>query len=51
MIKDHEAICRSLREFCGTANDADDVVTADQLTGQRGFHEKAIWMLRAIVAE
>lgn len=48
LIRDHEAIARKLREVAGVADEADDLVTADMLTQRMNFHEKAIWMLRAI---
>lgn len=51
LIKDHERLAKSFREIAGDADEADDLVTADLLTGRLKFHEKAIWMLKAIVAE
>lgn len=50
LIADHEAIVRSMREVAIKAEKADDFVTHDMLVGRMTFHEKAIWMLRAIVA-
>lgn len=51
LIKDHEAAARELRKAAIKAGDADDVVTEDMLTERLTFHEKAVWMLRAIVAD
>ena len=51
LAKDHETVCRSLRvavEFCDSK---DDFVTADMLTARLAWHEEAIWMLRASLAE
>jgi len=50
LIGDHEAIVRSMREIAIKAEQADDFVTHDILVGRLTFHEKAIWMLRAIVS-
>lgn len=51
LAKDHETVCRSLRvaiEFC---EGKDDYVTADMITERLAWHEEAIWMLRASLAE
>jgi starvation-inducible DNA-binding protein len=51
LAKDHETVCRSLRiaiEFC---EGKDDFVTADMLTSRLAWHEEAIWMLRATLAD
>jgi starvation-inducible DNA-binding protein len=50
LIADHERMVRRLREASLDADEADDLVTADLLTQRLAFHEKAIWMLRATVA-
>lgn len=50
LVEDHESIVRSIREIAIKAEKADDFVTHDMLVGRLTFHEKAIWMLRAIVA-
>lgn len=50
LAKDHETVCRSLRgaiEFCEGKN---DFVTADIITARLAWHEEAIWMLRASLA-
>jgi len=51
LVSDHEAIVRSMREIAIQAEKADDFVTHDLLVGRMTFHEKAIWMLRAIIAQ
>lgn len=51
LIKDHEKCVRNMREAAAKAGDADDMVTEDMLTGRLTFHEKALWMLRATVAD
>ncbi|MCC0029345.1 MAG: DNA starvation/stationary phase protection protein [Brucellaceae bacterium] len=51
LIDDHEAATRQMRDAAEKAGDAGDVVTEDMLTQRLTFHEKALWMLRAIIAE
>lgn len=50
LIADHEAAVRLMRETALMAEEADDIVTNDMLVARMTFHEKAIWMLRAVVA-
>lgn len=50
LVADHEAMARTMREIAIKAEKADDFVTHDILVARLTFHEKAIWMLRAIVA-
>lgn len=50
LVADHEAIVRSMRELAIKCDEAEDLVTTDMLVARMTFHEKAIWMLRAIVA-
>ncbi|MDX2157062.1 MAG: DNA starvation/stationary phase protection protein [Hyphomicrobiaceae bacterium] len=50
LAEDHEMLVRRLREAALAADEVDDLVTADLLTQRMAFHEKAIWMLRSIVA-
>jgi starvation-inducible DNA-binding protein len=50
LIAEHEQAVRDMRDAAGKADDAGDVVTADMLTARLTFHEKALWMLRAIIA-
>lgn len=51
LVEDHEGLVRLIREAAGEAEDAEDYVTHDLLTARLSFHEKAIWMLKAIVAD
>ncbi len=51
LIEDHEAAVRKMREAAKLAGDNDDLVTEDMLTQHLTFHEKALWMLRAILAD
>ena len=51
LIDDHEGLVRLVRECAGQAEELDDYVTHDLLTARLAFHEKAIWMLRSVVAE
>lgn len=51
LIADHETVTQRLREAASAADEADDLVTADLLTQRLAFHEKAIWMLRAIAGK
>lgn len=50
LVKDHEAVAREMRNAAATAAAANDDVTNDLLTGRLREHEKAVWMLRALVA-
>jgi DNA-binding ferritin-like protein len=40
-----------IAEFIEIADDLRDAVTADMLTARMQFHEKAVWMLRSMIAE
>jgi starvation-inducible DNA-binding protein len=51
LVADHETISRTFREAVHAADDADDIVTADMLTGRIQFHEEAAWMLRSLIAQ
>jgi starvation-inducible DNA-binding protein len=50
LIVSHESAVRTMRKAARLANDNDDLATADMLTDRLAFHEKAIWMLKAIAA-
>jgi len=50
LVKDHEIAARRFRQSVARAEEASDVVTADMLTARMAFHEKAIWMLSALLA-
>lgn len=51
LIAEHEQAVRDMRAAAARAGDNDDMVTEDMLTARLSFHEKALWMLRAIVAD
>ncbi|SIQ12934.1 starvation-inducible DNA-binding protein [Rhizobium sp. RU35A] len=51
LVEDHEHAVQTMRKAAEDADDAGDMVTADMLTDRLTFHEKALWMLRAIIAE
>lgn len=51
LVADHEKIVRRLRETAEIADEMRDNVTSDMLTSRMAFHEKAIWMLRATLAQ
>lgn len=51
LIAEHEQTVRDMRAAASKAGDNDDLVTEDMLTARLTFHEKALWMLRAIIAE
>lgn len=46
----HEEISRRLRRLIRIAGEGDDAVTEDLATARAAFHEKAAWMLRAMIA-
>jgi starvation-inducible DNA-binding protein len=50
LVADHEGIVRRLREATVAAEELHDVVTAGMPTDRMRFHEKTVWMLRAVVA-
>lgn len=50
LVKDHEALVRSAREIAEFAEENKDFVTHDMLVARMTFHEKAVWMLRAIIS-
>lgn len=49
LISDHEVAARRFRDAAERADNVRDLVTADLLTARISFHEKAVWMLRAIL--
>ncbi|WP_319772397.1 DNA starvation/stationary phase protection protein [Breoghania sp.] len=51
LVADHEAAVRVMRKAGVKADEAGDLVTADMLTARMTFHEKALWMLRAIITQ
>lgn len=48
LASDHERVARRLHTLISIAGDARDPVTEDMATERAAFHEKAVWMLRAI---
>jgi starvation-inducible DNA-binding protein len=50
LIRDNGILCDTLRDALGTAEDHDDVVTADLLTGRLAQHEQNGWMLQMVVS-
>jgi starvation-inducible DNA-binding protein len=51
LITDHETVVRNMRNTAHECDDLGDMVTHDLLVKRMAFHEKAIWMLRAIAAD
>lgn len=51
LVADHEALCRTMRRVAAMAEDAEDFVTHDLMTGRLAYHEKVVWMLRATLAD
>lgn len=51
LIADHETVARSLRDALEWAEEQRDHVTSDMLVARLAWHEKAIWMLRALDAD
>lgn len=50
LVADHEELCREMREAAAAADEVGDAVTNDMLVERLTFHEKAIWMLGAMLA-
>ncbi len=48
LVSDHQAIAKRLHDLIELATKNNDPVTADLATGRSAFHEKAIWMLKAL---
>lgn len=51
LVKHHETISAEMRDLGAYAGDNGDLVTEDLMTARITFHEKAAWMLRAMLAE
>lgn len=51
LVDDHETLARRFRDLAASAGDAGDGVTEDLANARMDFHEKAVWMLRAMIAE
>ncbi len=51
LAKLNEKASAHAREVAGESEKAEDIVTTDMLVDCMKFHEKAVWMLRAIIAK
>ncbi len=51
LITDNQALCRVMRDLAIKAEQKKDIVTHDLLVARLAAQEKAIWMLKATVAE
>lgn len=51
LMKDHEALCRYLRERISHCSKLGDEGTADLFIAQLRFHEKSAWILRSHLEE
>lgn len=51
LVESHEQIARRLHRLIAVAESGGDAVTEDLATVRSAFHEKAAWMLRAMIAE
>ena len=51
LADDHEKVAKRLHDLIALAAEHDDPVTEDLATARSAFHEKAAWMLRALVAQ
>ncbi|QKV19032.1 Dps family protein [Oricola thermophila] len=51
LIDEHEATIRRMRDAAEVAEGHEDFVSHDMLVARLTFHEKAVWMLRALVTE
>jgi len=51
LVQSHEIISAEMRDMAQYAGDNGDLVTEDLLTARITFHEKAAWMLRALITE
>jgi starvation-inducible DNA-binding protein len=51
LVEDHEALARLIRDGAAQAEEFGDFVTHDLLAARLAFHERAVWMLRAVLAD
>ncbi len=51
LIEGHEAATRKMRDAAEQAEEAEDFVSHDMLVGRMTYHEKIVWMLRAVVTK
>lgn len=49
LVDQHDLLAAQMRDVAGLAGEHKDLVTEDLLTGRIAFHEKAAWMLRAML--
>lgn len=50
LVADNETLIRTMRDAAEAAEEAHDPVTHDLLVARMAVHEKAVWMLRAVIA-
>ena len=51
LIADHETAVRVMRQAALNADDQKDVVTHDMMVSRMEWHEKTLWMLRAVITK
>lgn len=51
LVHSHEMIAAEMRDMAAYAGDNGDPVTEDLLTQRITFHDKAAWVLRAVITE
>lgn len=51
LVQSHEILSAEMRDVAKYAGDNEDLVTEDLLTARITFHEKAAWMLRALITD
>jgi len=51
LVDQHDLLAASMRDVAEFAGEHKDLVTEDLLTGRIAFHEKAAWMLRAMLGQ
>lgn len=50
LLTDYEYFIKSLKEGIALAEEKDDIITGDLLTGSLAGYEKTLWMLKAALA-
>ncbi len=51
LARDHQLVANQIREVVSEAEKTGDLYTADLLTSRIGVHEKAAWMLNALIVQ
>lgn len=51
LLDAHEAASKEARKVADIAEDADDMATSDMMVDRMKVHDKAAWMLRALLTE